>query len=87
MRCLQEKVHKELDSVVGRYTQPRLEHSGDLHYVNAVLAETLRKASVAPSGLPHYVTGVFHHGSSIFRQSPIFSLVTKTHILANFMQI
>ena len=26
-------------------------------------------------------------GSLIYRQSPIFSLVTKKHILANFMQI
>ncbi len=54
---VQAKVHEELDRVVGRGNQPRLEHSGNLHYVNAVLTETLRKAAVAPSGLPHYVTG------------------------------
>jgi cytochrome P450 family 2 subfamily C len=55
----QAKVHEELDRVVGRGNPPRLEHCGDLHFVNAVLTETLRKAAVAPSGLPHYVTGNF----------------------------
>ena len=57
LSCLQAKVHAELDHVVGRGNQPRLEHSGDLHYINAFLTETLRKAAVAPSGLPHHVTG------------------------------
>jgi hypothetical protein len=62
--------------VVGRAGQPSLEHSSQLHYVNAFLTETLRKAAVAPSGLPHYVTGHWTHSSfksSLFLPNALFS--------------
>ena len=34
---------------------PGLSHKWQLHYVNAVISESMRKSSVVPSGVPHYV--------------------------------
>ena len=34
---------------------PNLSHKGQLHYVNAVIHESMRKSNVVPSGVPHYV--------------------------------
>ncbi|KAK3707191.1 hypothetical protein QZH41_007168 [Actinostola sp. cb2023] len=45
---IQVKIHKELDDVISRDDIPRLEDKERLHYLQAVLAETMRMASVAP---------------------------------------
>ena len=34
---------------------PTLSHKCQLHYVNAVISESMRKSSVVPSGVPHFV--------------------------------
>ena len=53
---VQEKVHQELDIVVGRNRSPRLHDQAELHYTNAVLLESLRVSSLAYNGLPRCAT-------------------------------
>ncbi|ODM92885.1 Methyl farnesoate epoxidase [Orchesella cincta] len=53
---VQEKLQKEIDSVVPKGTFPDAEHESKLHYVKATLAETHRRASVLPLGGPRTAT-------------------------------
>ncbi|XP_054772586.2 cytochrome P450 2U1-like [Lytechinus pictus] len=52
-RNVQEKVHKELDDVVGRNRLPRLIDRPNLPYTEATLLEIQRFASITPLGVPH----------------------------------
>ncbi|KAJ7092872.1 cytochrome P450 [Mycena belliarum] len=53
---IQEKVQREIDSVVGNERLPLLADREQLPYTAAVTLETLRWHSVAPIGIPHRVT-------------------------------
>ncbi|KAH9494451.1 Cytochrome P450 2B5 [Bulinus truncatus] len=50
---VQEKIHHEMDSVVGRVRAPGLHDKTSLPYINAVILETQRLASVVPLNAPH----------------------------------
>ena len=50
---IQSKVQEEIDKVVGTNTLPKLKHRPDLDYIEAVLRESMRLASVVPTGIPH----------------------------------
>ena len=50
---VQEKVHEELDLVVGDQV-PKLQDKDNLDYVNAVILEAHRVAVLAPFAVPHY---------------------------------
>ncbi|XP_029456171.1 cytochrome P450 2G1-like [Rhinatrema bivittatum] len=50
---IQEKVQKEIDSVLGPGKCPSLEDRARLPYTNAVIHEVQRVASIIPTGLPH----------------------------------
>ncbi|XP_059161776.1 cytochrome P450 2U1-like [Physella acuta] len=50
---VQEKIHQELDAVVGRERTPNMQDKPNLKYLTAVVMETQRLASVAPLGAPH----------------------------------
>ncbi|XP_041483984.1 cytochrome P450 2U1-like [Lytechinus variegatus] len=52
-RDVQEKIHKELDDVVGRNRLPRLTDRPNLPYTEATLLEIQRFASITPLGVPH----------------------------------
>nr|XP_054771827.1 cytochrome P450 2U1-like [Lytechinus pictus] len=52
-RDVQEKIHKELDDVVGRNRLPRLTDKPNLPYTEATLLEIQRFASITPLGVPH----------------------------------
>ncbi|XP_035684223.1 cytochrome P450 2U1-like [Branchiostoma floridae] len=52
---VQNKVHEELDAVVGA-SLPTLAHRSQLPYVNAFLMEVMRIRYVGPLGVPHATT-------------------------------
>ncbi|XP_066293519.1 cytochrome P450 2U1-like [Branchiostoma lanceolatum] len=52
---IQNKVHQELDAVVGE-SQPTLSHRAQLPYVNACLQEAMRIRTLLPFVVPHATT-------------------------------
>ncbi|KAG8905012.1 hypothetical protein FRC00_013548, partial [Tulasnella sp. 408] len=50
---IQEKVHAEIDKVVGSGRPPTLEDQKDMPYFSAAVLETLRWNPVAADGVPH----------------------------------
>ncbi|XP_072039612.1 cytochrome P450 2J4-like [Amphiura filiformis] len=51
---IQDKVHQEIDNVVGRNRLPNLSDKEQLPYTEATLMEIQRIASIVPLGVPHY---------------------------------
>jgi cytochrome P450 len=50
---IQEKVHHELDQVIGRGRSPALEDQQNLTYLSVVIMEVMRIRSVAFFAVPH----------------------------------
>ncbi|EDV22935.1 uncharacterized protein TRIADDRAFT_28454 [Trichoplax adhaerens] len=50
---IQQKVHDELDRVIGRDRYPTLQDRDKLPYLQATILETLRASSVSPLAAPH----------------------------------
>eukprot|EP00475_Leptophrys_vorax_P012533 TRINITY_DN1896_c0_g1_i1.p1 TRINITY_DN1896_c0_g1~~TRINITY_DN1896_c0_g1_i1.p1 ORF type:complete len:500 (+),score=119.43 TRINITY_DN1896_c0_g1_i1:53-1552(+) len=53
---VQDKVHHELDQVVGRSRVPTAEDLTKLPFLNAAIMEVMRLKPVTPIGVPHYCT-------------------------------
>ncbi|XP_058513237.1 cytochrome P450 2J1-like isoform X1 [Ochotona princeps] len=53
---VQEKVHAEIDSVIGRWQQPSMAFRESLPYTNAVIHEIQRMGNVVPLNVPREVT-------------------------------
>ena len=53
---MQEKVHLELDQVVGRARKPVFADQAKLVHLSAVIVEVMRMRPVAPLGVPHVCT-------------------------------
>lgn len=53
---IQRKVQDEVDRVVGPAELPSLRHRSELSYTEAVLHESMRLSSIAPTGIPHMTT-------------------------------
>ncbi|XP_078002366.1 cytochrome P450 2B4-like [Phascolarctos cinereus] len=51
-----EKVHKEIDQVIGRNRLPELKDRAKMPYTDAVIHETQRFGDLLPMALPHSVT-------------------------------
>ncbi|XKL64911.1 hypothetical protein PGB90_004997 [Kerria lacca] len=52
---IQDKIHKELDSVIGRDRFPKLDDRDSLPYCIAVLYEAMRINSISPLSVSHFV--------------------------------
>jgi len=50
---VQTRAQAEIDTVIGTNRLPSLQDLPDLPYVRAIVSETLRWNSVAPTGVPH----------------------------------
>jgi cytochrome P450 len=50
---IQAKAQEEIDNIIGSTRLPTIEDRANLPYVDAVISEVLRFASVLPQGLPH----------------------------------
>ncbi|KAI6159796.1 cytochrome P450 [Pisolithus thermaeus] len=70
---VQDKVHAELDAVIGRETRPTFADRPQLPYLQAVLYEVLRWNPPAPLGLPHVTTASdIYEGYYIPKGAPLF---------------
>ncbi|KAI6003412.1 cytochrome P450 [Pisolithus marmoratus] len=74
---VQDKVHAELDTVVGRGTLPTFADRPRLPYLQAVLYEAMRWNPPSPLGLPHVTTtSDIYEGHYIPKGAYTFSLAT-----------
>lgn len=72
----QQKMHEELDKVVGSSRLPNWDDRHNLPYVNAVICELMRWKHFAPFGLPHMTLEDTECGG--------YSIPRGTQILINF---
>ncbi|XP_074552544.1 cytochrome P450 2K1-like isoform X2 [Halichoeres trimaculatus] len=74
---IQEKVHEELNRVVGS-REIRADDRKNLPYIDAVIHETQRLASIVPMSLPHQTSqDVTFHGYFIKKGTIVFPLLTS----------
>jgi cytochrome P450 len=57
--------------VIGQNRFPGLDDKPNLHYTNAVLHESLRAASLVPTGVPHYTSDDVSVGSYIIPKGTV----------------
>ncbi|XP_077981546.1 cytochrome P450 2J4-like [Glandiceps talaboti] len=53
---IQDRIHADIDRVIGRSRQPCLADEQELPYITATMMEILRIASISPTAAPHCVT-------------------------------
>ncbi|KAL0882245.1 hypothetical protein ABMA27_000780 [Loxostege sticticalis] len=78
---IQERVHEEIDRVVGRGRLPNLDDRRNMPYTEACIREMMRHETLVPLGIPHRaVKDVKFHGYDIPEDTLVSANFTMLHM-------
>ena len=78
---IQERVHAEIDNVIGCDVKPTMHHRLQLPYTEAFILETQRLGDLVPLGVPHAVTeDVYFRGYFIPKRTMVMPNMYGVHM-------